>query len=323
MTRASTRLLVCLAWLVAGGALVSLPACDSGTGGRAPAGSGGTTGGSGTGGSGTGGGGTGGGATGGSATGGSGAIAACPGGATFDYTIRSLVTAEETETDGAAMRAVRGFDLDGLDSDGSKPEDCSVADFATTDGRRGIDNSIAGLWAEDFSRLFELSIASGKVPTSIRLSGVDNFDHDDCIDIAWSYSVLPPGAVGPEWQFRRARIDAGTVLADGIGVVEIGARFVPQSDPSPLSTALFPLELPRIELRPTPDGQLARGVVGGRVRPAHVVSAYRTAFSEIAPVIAPQVESILARDLAEGSQPCALLSAGFGFEAVRTTPAGP
>ena len=249
---------------------------------------------------------------------------ACPGGAVFAFLVRSLATF----TPGDGGSSLHGFDLDGRASDGSVPEDCGVSDGTSPDGRTGIDNAIAGFWAEDFAPLFNLSYARGISPIVIRLSGVDDFDSDDCVDVEWSHgqwvgaAVDPasPQAAGqllrqdrPTSRLAGARIENGRLLADGNGAIALRAQ---HEWPGNFRSLDLPVTLSRISFAASAE-QLTQGEVGGRVAPEDVYRAYQSAYGSL---ISPeQVTSILRLDLPSGQSRCALLSAGYGFEAVGVT----
>ena len=250
--------------------------------------------------------------------------AACPGGAVFAFLVRSLTTF--APVDGGLT--YHGFDLDGRASDGSLPEDCGVSDETSPDGRTGIDNAIGGLWGEDFSSLFNQSYARGTSPIVIRLSGVDDFDSDDCVDVEWSggqwvgAAVDPasPQAAGqllrqdrPTSRLAGARIENGRLLADGDGAIALRAQ---HEWPGDFRSLDLPVALSRISFAAS-AAQLTQGEVGGRVAPEDVYRAYQSAYGSL--ITREQVASILRLDLPLGPSRCALVSAGYGFEAVAVT----
>lgn len=63
--------------------------------------------------------------------------------------------------------------------------------------------------------------------------------------------------------------------------------------------------------------QLTQGDVGGRLRPEDVQRLYRDAYGTL--IDEGAVASSLFLDLPSGTNPCAELSAGFGFQAVGAT----
>ena len=250
--------------------------------------------------------------------------AACPGGAVYAFLVRSLTTF--ASGDGGV--SFHGFDLDGRVSDGSVPEDCGVSDVTSPDGRTGIDNAIGGLWGEDFSVQFNLSYARGISPIVIRLSGVDDFDSDNCVDVEWSggqwvgAAVDPasPQAAGqllrqdrPISRFAGARIENGRLLADGDGAIALRARL---ERPEGVRSLDLPVALSRISFAASAE-QLTQGEVGGRVDPEDVYRAYQSVYGSL--ITRDQVASILLLDLPSGQSRCALLSAGYGFDAVGVT----
>ena len=291
----------------------SPPAGSAGAGGTVTSGQGGAAGAI-TGGAGTG------------ALGGAGGApaTACSGGAVFAFLVRSLTTFAP----GDGGLSFHGFDLDGRASDGSAPEDCGVSDETSPDGRTGIDNAIGGLWGEDFSSLFNQSYARGISPIVIRLSGVDDFDSDDCVDVEWSggqwvgAAVDPasPQAAGqllrqdrPTSRLLGARIENGRLLADGDGTIALRAEHEGVEGVHRLD---LPLALSRISFAASAE-QLTQGELGGRLDPQDVYRAYQSVFGSL--VTRDQVASILRPDLPSGQSRCALLSAGYGFEAVGVT----
>jgi hypothetical protein len=249
---------------------------------------------------------------------------ACAGGAAFAFLVRSLTTFAR----GDGGLSLHGFDLDGRASDGSAPEDCGVADETSPDGRTGIDNAIGGLWGEDFAILFDDSYARGNSPMVIRLSGVDDFDSDDCVDVEWSggqwvgpaVDPASPQAAGqllrqdrPISRLPGARIEKGRLLADGELAIALRAQ---HEGPGAFRSLALPITLSRISFTASAE-QLTQGEVGGRVDPEDVYRAYQSVYGSL--ITRDQVASILRLDLPSGPSRCALLSAGYGFEAVGVT----
>ena len=312
--------LIVAAWIFAAGGLAACrvrgtlePMGSGGAGGTVTSGQGGAAGAI-TGGAGTG------------ALGGAGGApaTACPGGAVFAFLVRSLATFAR----GDGGLSFHGFDLDGRASDGSVPEDCGVSDETSPDGRTGIDNAIGGLWGEDFAGLFNHSYARGISPIVIRLSGVDDFDSDDCVDVEWSGGQWVGAAVDPAspqaaGQLLRqdrpinrlpgARIENGRLLADGDGAIALRAQ---HEGPEGVRSLTWPLALSRISFAASAE-QLTQGEVGGRVDPEDVYRAYQSVYGSIFP--RELIATVLRLDLPSGQSRCALLSAGYGFEAVGVT----
>jgi hypothetical protein len=76
------------------------------------------------------------------------------------------------------------------------------------------------------------------------------------------------------------------------------------------------ITLSRISFAASAD-QLTQGEVGGRVDPEDVYRAYQSVYGSF--ITRDQVASVLRLDLPSGQSKCALLSAGYGFEAVGAT----
>jgi hypothetical protein len=231
----------------------------------------------------------------------------CAGGATFVYVLGSVATIRTTTTgSGEPQRETFGFDLDGRDSDGTRPDDCGITDVVSSDGRTGIDNAIAGLSAEDFAPGAERALTNPNTLTTIRLSGVDSFEDDSCVDVTWSDEVP---------QFKRAKIEAGRLRADGAGLVRI-TGVAPENNSASYLELPFPLASPRIAFRATPDA-LTEGVLGGSLTIEQLRRDYvllvGQAFTK--GIFESPGRSIIHPDLPADGQPCVLLSAGFAFEA--------
>jgi len=262
--------------------------------------------------------------TGGSSGAGGASANACAGGAAYSYLVRSLATFDVAN---AGIR-IHGFDLDGRASDGTAPADCRVSDGMSPDGRAGIDNAIGGFWREDFGALFDQSYAQGHSPIVVRVSGVDDFRNDDCVDVEWFAALwvgspIDPASLsavgkqlaqdGPVARLAGARIQAGRLLANGDGAIQLRAWI---DGGGGAKGFVLPLVLSRIAFAPNVV-ELTGGELGGRVQPEDVYGVYQSVFGSLIP--RDQVASILFPDLPSGQTPCAVLSAGFGFEAVRVT----
>ncbi len=84
---------------------------------------------------------------------------------------------------------VRGFDLDGFDSELNDSEGCGHADFPSPEGDDGVDNNFAALIpilesteAVAAESLIAQSISAGELLITVSLSGVDDWMDDTCVD---------------------------------------------------------------------------------------------------------------------------------------------
>jgi hypothetical protein len=91
----------------------------------------------------------------------------------------------------------RGFDLDGRQSDESDDVSCGQADFTSPEGTPGIDNQFVLVWdllvmiaGDAVEGLIRGAINDGTLLLMVRLEGVDDPAHDDCVDV----TIIP--AVG-------------------------------------------------------------------------------------------------------------------------------
>jgi hypothetical protein len=259
--------------------------------------------------------------------------ARCRGGASYQYAVRSLVTIERTSDDPAQPSSYCGFDLDGRVSDGTQPEDCNLRDDTSSDGRPGIDNAIGGLWTEDFAKGFSTSIRKGST-TLLRIDGVDDLRDDDCVDVSWTPGrasespprvddaggLLPGQSFSPdrldEPQFRRARIVNGRLEARSPDLALVEASVSPWGSRPEIWQPSFPLVDLSLAIELGTE-ESAAGALGGALTPKDLLGIYETAYPDLVAGY-----SGYPTDLPYAGKPCARLSAGFCFVAVKTSTFG-
>lgn len=83
-----------------------------------------------------------------------------------------------------------GFDLDGIVSNSNDPRGCKIEDYVSPEGVTGIDNGFARVLpalelteAVAVEGLIAQSIADGNLLITLELSGVDDLQNDDCVDL--------------------------------------------------------------------------------------------------------------------------------------------
>lgn len=83
-----------------------------------------------------------------------------------------------------------GFDLDGLESEGTDIQSCNQVDYVAPDGRTGIDNQFAVLWeaivnviGDAVDGLIVGAINDGNLLFMAEMRGIDNRQNDDCVEV--------------------------------------------------------------------------------------------------------------------------------------------
>ena len=86
---------------------------------------------------------------------------------------------------------VWGFDIDGMNSINTDPNGCYKEDLSDPNGNTGIDNAFSALIpalesteAVALESLVQQSINNGNLLLMVEISGVDNWQNDDCVDVS-------------------------------------------------------------------------------------------------------------------------------------------
>ncbi len=134
-----------------------------------------------------------------------------------------------------------GFDLDDAVTAQDGPTGCGVADFTSSDGVPGIDNSFApvlpaleNVGGDALEPLVQESIDNGELLILIEMLDLDDETDDDCVDLHVQRGVGPPaigtdGLILPGQTFERdldapdsfvecATITDGLLRAEGFGM---------------------------------------------------------------------------------------------------------
>ena len=182
-------------------------------------------------------------------------------------------------------KVARGLDLDGDDGSGESPAGvCKHKNYVSGDGRTGIDNQlytvegcIAG-WQghKGFThQFFNNAMRDGQFSMLIEISGIDDEQNDDSVDITWRYSedaMVKDGAgtqILSDYTFRvtdnpeythyfsrtPARIVNGVVVTDRIDYFQLVLGVYGSPMKLKLSDARIRLELKL--------GGTIKGVLGG------------------------------------------------------------
>jgi len=86
---------------------------------------------------------------------------------------------------------VWGFDIDGMNSLGTDPNGCYKEDLIDPNGNTGIDNAFSALIpaletteAVALESLVQQSINNGNLLLMVEISGVQDWQNDDCVDVS-------------------------------------------------------------------------------------------------------------------------------------------
>jgi hypothetical protein len=112
-------------------------------------------------------------------------VGVCATGDTIVSVISSITHARREEG------VVWGFDIDGMTSINTDPNGCYKEDLIDPNGNTGIDNAFSALIpalesteAVALESLVQQSINNGNLLLMVEISGVDNWQNDDCVDVS-------------------------------------------------------------------------------------------------------------------------------------------
>ena len=195
---------------------------------------------------------------------------------TYDSASFVISTMEftELEDDGS----VWGFNLDGLVTEGGDSSGCGKADLVDPEGKTGIDNAFVGLMpiienteAAAVRGLLQDAVDSGELLVLVEITGLDDYQNDDCVTVAMSPAVGTPmvgtdGAMLDSQSFARDPDYPPSVVS---GVSVVNGRLVAQGFPITLSLQILDaplvLSIPdgAIQVDLDADGNGASGHFGG------------------------------------------------------------
>ena len=132
---------------------------------------------------------------------------------------------------------IEGFDIDGVDSGEGDAQGCGHADYASPDGRTGIDNAFAALvpvleniGAGAVEGLITDAINSGELLILAEMQRVDDLDNDTCVDLELHRGQGLPlmgtdGNIQMDQTFlvdpsRPSTFSSGGAITDGSFVIE-------------------------------------------------------------------------------------------------------
>ena len=221
----------------------------------------------------------------------------------------------------------QGFDLDGVVSDGTKPDSCYESDYVDPDGRTGIDNQLAKIWTDldplvgDATRgLLQGSINEGRFLLMIELENLDDYMNDDDVTLHLFRGRLKPeigtfGFIAPDQTvyfdntFSSARVP-GLKVVDGL--LEAGP--IAFEIPVDILEAKFTMQIHsgKIRIHIREDGTF-HGFIGGYMTVADVLEEmYKTDAVQEAMLVTPFFENNADRNPVNGR--CTEFSTTFHFE---------
>lgn len=221
-----------------------------------------------------------------------------------------------------------GFDLDEQTTEAGDPESCGHGDLRDPEGREGIDNQLAKMWAdleplvgEQVDALLQGAINEGRVLIMIELAGVDDLRNDDDVTVNVFRGLLDPqvgtfGLITPDQTFyvdyeKPVSTVKGARLVDG----EIVAGPLLLQFP----IAILDLDIVadvyqgHLRLKIAEDGTFS-GYVGGAIHLPEVIGALlETGAAAETRLVKPMFERNADMDKVDGR--CTSMSMGFTFEA--------
>ncbi len=220
-----------------------------------------------------------------------------------------------------------GFDLDGRTSAPGDPESCGHGDLVAPDGRAGIDNQFAVLWAaiqplvgEQVEELLQGAINEGRVLVIAELEGVDDLQNDDNISFNLYRAILDPdigtqGLIAPS-QTYWYDYEAPLSRAENVAIVDGAVTAGPLRLDLPIQILeldiILPLEGAYIRFDIDETGAF-EGFFSGAIHVPSVIEAVlATPAAAEAELVRPIFEANTDMQRVDGV--CEMMSATFGFE---------
>jgi hypothetical protein len=241
--------------------------------------------------------------------------------------VMSVLHFNGLEDDGSAW----GFDLDGLVSETGDATGCGKADLVDPEGHTGIDNAFAGLMpvianteAAAIPGLVQDAVDSGQLLLVVEITGLDDFENDDCVTVTITQAVGTPmlgtnGVLLDGQTFDRDP-DYPSVVVHDASIVN--GRLVARGLAIRLSLqvldAEIALDIPdgALQVDLSPDGTRATGHLGGGFSIDYLMTVVDgngvdDSLTELLRGLLPAVADL---DGDEGE--CSYLSVDFHYDAV-------
>jgi hypothetical protein len=221
----------------------------------------------------------------------------------------------------------RGFDLDGRVSPAGERESCGHGDLTDPEGRTGIDNQLASIWATleplvgpQVAALLQGAINEGRVLVMMELSGVDDLRDDPDVTFRLFRGVLRPevgtqGYITPDQTFA---FDYENPVSTVSNVAIVDGELVAGPVVLQVPIAILDLdiiadiELGRIRVRIAEDGTFS-GYIGGALSLPKIIGALlETGASAETRLVQPIFERNADMEPVDGK--CTYISVGLEFD---------
>lgn len=232
----------------------------------------------------------------------------------------------ELEDDGIA----RGFDLDGILSEDGDEEGCGHGDFVSPEGREGVDNQLAELWATlaplvggQVHALLQNAINEGRVLVVLELEGVDDLQNDDEVTLNVFRGVARPligtqGLISSDQTFdydydSPLSTVSGLQLKDGTliaGPLELNIPITILS-----LDIIAKVEFARVQLTLNDEGEMSGYLSGAMNVPELSEALLNTDAQNEARIVVPFFERNA--DMVPVDDTCTYISMGMAFEGTR------
>ena len=222
---------------------------------------------------------------------------------------------------------VPGFNLDNEVTEEGDEASCREGDFVDAEGRTGIDNQLADLWAvveplvgEATEALIQGAVNEGRIAIVLELEDVDDLENDDDVTLHFYRGRIQPdignlGLIAPDQtvyfdkEFPHTIVENLSIVD---GVIEAGPTVI--NLPIDILDAFFVvrMEQARIRIKINSDGSF-EGVFGGVVDLVNIFDELlQTNASQEAQLVKPIFFNYA--DMNKGPNGCTHASTAFQFE---------
>lgn len=225
-----------------------------------------------------------------------------------------------------APGVVQGFDLDNVSSGEGDPDSCGHGDLIDPEGREGIDNQLAAIWAlleplvgEAVQALLQGSINEGRFLLMVEMVGVQDLHNDKNVTLNLFQGRQDPevgtfGLISPDQTYYlNDSVDMSTVKGVSIDEGWVEAGPVAFQLPIDILEAQFVMNVQggKLRFQIHEDGTI-EGIIGGSLSVYDVLEElYNTNAAEEAELVTPLFVNNADMALEDGL--CRQMSVAFGF----------